>query len=158
MKFWPKKEYHFTLIDTQEKTLERLKRRTEHSKHLTSSHTDKSFRGIINHHQFKLITSEIGFGAFCVLEGTIEPNGVKITITIHKVFKGFLLLFMLFPVAAVCIQLLTATAAFHWLMIVIMLGQIAVIRFILIPLFFKRLSKRSLQSLRDVLDIQLIKK
>ena len=157
MKLWPIKERQFLLVDTKERTLERLKRRTEYSEYLTSNHTDKSFRGSIYDNDFKVITSEIGVGAFCVLEGSIENDAGKIRVTIHKVFKGFLLLFMLFPVVAFVMIVFFQKEEFHWFMPILVLLQIGVIRFGFIELLFRRLSKRSLRSLRDVLDVTFIK-
>ena len=47
MNIFPKSTYTFKIIGEETETIERLKRRTELSESLTSSITDKSFRGII---------------------------------------------------------------------------------------------------------------
>lgn len=60
MKIFPTKELNFKLIDGPSETLDRLNRRTEKSENLTSQYTDKSFRGIINGNEFKIISSAIG--------------------------------------------------------------------------------------------------
>jgi hypothetical protein len=155
MKLWPKKERCFRLVASKAHTLERLKRRTEYSEWLTSNHTDTSFRGVIEENHFKLITSEIGFGAFCVMEGTIDETTGTIKVTIHKVFKGFLSFFMLFPIAGLIMVTFFDRQEFSWIMLLVVLLQIVVIRFVIIELVFRRLSKRSLKSLRDVLDVEL---
>ena len=73
---FPHKKLKFRLFDTQQATLERLNRRTEYSANLTSSYTDKSFRGQIKGNQFQLIDSSVGRGAFCVMKGQIgEKEG-----------------------------------------------------------------------------------
>ena len=74
MKIFPTKELNFKLIDDQAKTLNRLSRRTEKSENMTSQYTGKSFRGIINGNEFKIISSTIGKGAFCVMTGKIESE------------------------------------------------------------------------------------
>ena len=43
----------------EQESLERLNRRTEKSENLTSQYTDKTFRGIINGDEFKLISSQL---------------------------------------------------------------------------------------------------
>jgi ABC-type multidrug transport system fused ATPase/permease subunit len=154
MKLWPTKERHFHFADSKAHTLERLKRRTEYSEWLTSNHTEKSFRGVIEDNHFKLITSEIGFGAFCVMEGTINETTGTIKVTIHNVFKGFLSLFMLFPIAGFIMVTFFDKQEFSWIMLLVVLLQIVIIRFAIIELVFRRLSKRSLKSLRDVLDVE----
>ena len=87
MKIFPTKELKFKLTDSQEKTLERLNRRTEKSRNLTSAYTDKAFRGIIDGNSFKIISSSIGKGALCVLTGTINTESGNLTVTVHKAFK-----------------------------------------------------------------------
>ena len=72
MNFFPTKKYTFSLIDTDDKSIERLKRRTYNSDSLISKTTDKSFIGIINVNDFKVISSERGIGAFCILDGEIK--------------------------------------------------------------------------------------
>ena len=67
MKIFPSKTKQFSLISTQQDSLERLKRRTKKSDRLTSQFTDKSFIGTIENNTFRIISSTIGKGAFCVL-------------------------------------------------------------------------------------------
>jgi len=55
MNIFPTKELEFKLIDDQAETLNRFNRRTEKSKNLTSQYTDKSFRGMIDGNEFKII-------------------------------------------------------------------------------------------------------
>lgn len=93
MKIFPTKELKFKLIDDQAETLNRLNRRTEKSENLTSQITDKSFRGIINRNEFKIISSAIGKGAFCVMTGTIESDKGNVKVEIHKVFRILLSVF-----------------------------------------------------------------
>lgn len=74
MKIFPGKKLEFKLTDNYDETLNRLEPETEKSKNLTSQYTHKSFRGTLNGNHFKLISSAIGKGAFCVMTGTIETN------------------------------------------------------------------------------------
>ncbi len=107
MKIFPTKELKFKLIDDQAETLNRLNRRTEKSENLTSSHTDKSFRGIIKGNEFKLISSAIGKGAFCVMTGVIETDKGNVKIEIYKVFRILLSIILCFPIVGILITILT---------------------------------------------------
>ena len=152
MKIFPTKEIKFRIVDNKEKTLERLKRRTEKSKKLTSQHTNKSFRGIINQNEFKIISSEIGFGVLPVMTGIIEENEGNVMVEIHKVFKVFFGIFLCFPIIAILIALLNNFEEFSPILILVGIIQVLFIRYIFIGLAFNFLSKKSLDRLRDVID------
>jgi len=158
MKIFPTKEISFRLIDSQDETLDRLKRRTEHSENLTSQYTDKSFRGIISGTGFKIISSAIGRGAFCVLTGEISNDQGKVKVEIHKVFRVLLSLFLMFPIIGLLIMIIRGTEDFSPIMILVAIGQVLIIRYAFIGLAFRFLSKSSLDRFRDVLDIEWKKK
>lgn len=152
MKIFPSKEIKFKLVDNKEKSLERLARRTEKSKNLTSQYTNKSFRGIIKQNEFKVISSEIGFGVLPVMSGVIEENEGKVKIEIHKVFKVFFGIFLCFPVIGILILMLMNFEEFSPILILTGIIQVLFIRYVFIGLTFSFLSKRSLNRLRDVID------
>ena len=154
MKIFPTKEISFRLIDSHDEPLDRLKRRTEHSENLTSQYTDKSFRGKVNGTRFKIISSAIGRGAFCVLTGEISNDQGKVKVEIHKVFRVLLSLFLMFPIIGLLIMIISGTEDFSPIMILVVIGQILIIRYAFIGLAFRFLSKSSLDRLRDVLDIE----
>ncbi|MBC3760064.1 hypothetical protein H7U19_16775 [Hyunsoonleella sp. SJ7] len=157
MKIFPTKELNFKLIDDQAETLNRLNRRTEKSENLTSQHTDKSFRGIINGNEFKLISSAIGKGAFCVMTGAIESDKGNVKVEIHKVFRILLSIILCFPIVGILIAILTGQEEPNPIFILVVIGQILIIRYAFIGLAFKFLSRQSLNRLRDVLDLEWIK-
>ncbi len=157
MKIFPTKELNFKLIDDQAETLNRLNRRTEKSENLTSQYTDKSFRGIIKGNEFKIISSSIGKGAFCVMTGEIESEKGNVKVEIHKVFRILLSVFLCFPIIGLIALTLTKAQEFSPIMILVMIGQILIIRFVFIGFAFKFLSKESLNRLRDVIDLEWIK-
>lgn len=154
MKIFPTKEISFQLIDSQDETLDRLKRRTEQFKNLTSQYTDKSFRGKINGAGFKIISSAIGRGAFCVLIGEIASYQGKVRVEIHKVFKVLLSIILVFPVIGLIIALINGTEDFSPIFIIAAILQVLFIRLVFIGLAFRFLSKSSLNRFRDVLDIE----
>jgi len=157
MKIFPTKELNFKLIDDKAETLNRLNRRTEKSENLTSQYTNKSFRGIINGNKFKIISSAIGKGTFCVMTGAIESDKGKVKVEIHKVFRILLSVFLCFPIIGMIALILTKAQEFSPILILVMIGQILIIRYAFIGLAFKFLSRESLNRLRDVLDLEWIK-
>jgi hypothetical protein len=157
MKIFPTKELKFKLINDQAETLNRLNRRTEKSENLTSQHTDKSFRGIIKGNEFKLISSAIGKGAFCVMTGAIESENGNVKVEIHKVFRILLSIILCFPIIGILIAILTGKEEPNPIFILVVIGQILMIRYAFIGLAFKFLSRESLNRLRDVLDFEWIK-
>ena len=154
MNIFPTKEKEFKLIDDQAETLNRLNRRTEKSENLTSQYTDKSFRGMINGNEFKVISSVIGKGAFCVMTGKINSDSGNVKVEIHKVFRVLLSVFLCFPVIGMIAIIWSKAQEFSPILILVMIGQILMIRYVFIGLAFKFLSKDSLNRLRDVLDFE----
>lgn len=157
MKIFPTKELKFKLVNEQAETLNRLNRRTEKSKNMTSSYTDKSFRGIIDGNEFKIISSAIGKGAFCVMTGAIESNKGNVKVEIHKVFRVLLSIILCFPIIGIIIAILTGSEEPNPIFILVAIGQILIIRYAFIGLAFRSLSKTSLNRLRDVLDFEWTK-
>ena len=157
MNIFPTKELEFKLIDDQAETLNRLNRRTEKSKNLTSQYTDKSFRGMIDGNEFKIISSVIGKGAFCVMTGKINSDNGNVKVEIHKVFRILLSIILCFPVIGIVALLLSDAKEFSPILILVVIGQVLMIRYVFIGLAFKFLSKASLNRLRDVLDFEWTK-
>ncbi|MDI9865674.1 hypothetical protein QM480_15120 [Flectobacillus sp. DC10W] len=157
MKLFPTKELNFRLFNDQAETLDRLNRRTERSDNLTSQFTDKSFRGQINGNEFKLISSTIGRGAFCVMSGQINSVDGSVKVEIHKVFQILLTIILLLPLIGFLIMAINQTDKFSPIMIFGAIGQILMIRYVFIGLVFRFLSRESLNRLQDVLDLDWIK-
>ena len=157
MNIFPTKERAFKLIGDETETLNRLIRRTDKSDNLVSQFTDKSFRGIINGNQFKIISSVIGSGAFCVISGEFNADEGYVKVEIHKVFRILLSIMLCFPIIGTIAFEIIDSAAFSMTMFMVAVGQVLVLRFIIIELAFRILSKQSLNRLRDVLDCEWIK-
>ena len=157
MKAFPSKELKFKLHDSQTETLQRLNRRTEKSERLTSAKTDKTFRGVIHGNEFKIISSAVGKGAFCVMTGVIEGDKGRVGVQIHKAFRILSGILLLLPILALLISVLKDSIDFSPFLILVTIGQILMIRFIIIELVFQQLSRDSLNRLRDVLDAEWLK-
>jgi quinol-cytochrome oxidoreductase complex cytochrome b subunit len=153
MEIFPTKELKFKLLDSKEETIERLKRRTEFSEKMTSNFTDKSFRGILNGDEFKIISSEIGKGALCVMTGKIDNDNSYVNVEMNKAFRILFSIMFVMPIIALTIETVKKPNDIL-IFILVGIGQILMIRFFFIGIFFSRMSKQSLNRLRDVLDIE----
>lgn len=158
MEIFPSQVYEFGLINGQNETLERLKRRTEESDSLTSKLTEKSFLGKVSGNRFRIISSAIGKGTFCTMTGFISYEKGEVKLEINKPFKILLTILMILPFIAFITQVFSASEEFNPVFILVFLGQVLIIRFLFIGLFFKILSKQSLKRLSDVLDTEWVKK
>ncbi|NRS90551.1 hypothetical protein HNQ02_003496 [Flavobacterium sp. 7E] len=153
MKIFPTKNLKFKLLDSKAETIERLKRRTEYSEKMTSNFTDKSFRGILNGDEFKIITSEIGKGVFCVMTGKIDTKNGYVNVEINKVFQFIFSIICVMPIVALIFETYKNPNDIL-IFILVGIGQILIIRYFFIGLFFAKISKQSLNRLKDVLDIE----
>ncbi|WP_141672832.1 hypothetical protein [Flavobacterium crassostreae] len=158
MKVLPNNSYSFKITGNETETLERLKRRTEISEKLISKKTDKSFIGIVKENTFRIISSEIGKGAFCVLTGEINNQKGEVGIEINKAFRILLSVFLCLPFVGLIMQLFLGKSEFLALFILVFIGQLLVIRYLFIEFVFQRLSRSSLNKLNDILDIEYIEK
>ena len=158
MNIFPKSDYTFKIIGEETETLERLKRRTELSESLTSKITDKSFRGIIKDNTFRIISSEIGKGAFCVLTGEIDNKDGQVEVEINKAFRILLSVILCFPFIGLIVQFFSNKEEFSIIFIFAVILQLLIIRFLFIEFAFRIFSKSSLNRLSDVLDIEWIEK
>lgn len=156
MKVFPSNKYHFKLIDDDSVTLERLTRRIEKSERLISKRTEKSFIGLINGNEFRLISSETGKGALCVLNGKIKNQEGTAVVEINTPFKVIFSIFMLLPIIGLLFQIVNKTENFSFIFIIVCILQIVLIRYFFIELFFRIFSKQSVNKLSDVLDTEWI--
>lgn len=158
MKIFPTSRYTFKLYGDEKESIERLKRRTEPSESFGSQRTEKSFLGKIDGNSFKIISSEIGRGAFCVMSGKIENNEGRVQLEINKPFRILLSILLLFPIVGIGLSVILGKEDLSILLPLVAVLQILMIRFLFIEIAYRTLSKRSLNKLRDVLDIDWIKK
>ncbi|MFC0428106.1 hypothetical protein [Chryseobacterium scophthalmum] len=152
MKIFPSSIYEFKLNDSKEKTLERLKRRTETSEKSISTFIDKSFTGNINQNKFQLFLSNIGGGSFCKLTGFLDDSEGEVLVEIKRNFKMLLCVLYFLPILGLIIELISNSKAFHLILLLVCPLQILAIRFIFIGVFFKVSSRQVLARFSDVLD------
>ncbi|MBW8521950.1 hypothetical protein K0U91_05635 [Chryseobacterium chendengshani] len=158
MNILPVQNYEFDLIDSQTETLDRLKRKTETPDNLTSKITGKSFIGQVNQNKFNLRPSNIDKSTFCTLQGVLHVTKGEVKVEINKTFKVFLYFFLCLPFLGFFVQFFSAQERFSPVFILVCIGQILVIRYFFIGIFFRISSKIAVAKLLEVLDAEKIRK
>ncbi|WP_047419577.1 hypothetical protein [Cellulophaga sp. Hel_I_12] len=159
MKLFPNKYFKAELRSDYSISMQNLKSNTDITESLTSDWTDKAFRGQINDNGFKIISSEIGRGAVCVLIGKFEGKTGEIEVRIHKAFKVMFSILMLLPIIGFGIILFTNGIEKSLEIIIPMIMGIVFVRFVFIELSFRFISNTGINKLTDILTIkELIKK
>ena len=159
MKLFPTKYFKAELRSDYSISMQNLKSNTDITESLTSDWTDKAFRGQINDNGFKIISSEIGRVAVCVLIGEFEGKTGEIEVRIHKAFKVMFSILMLLPIIGFGITLFTNGIEKSFGIIFPMIMGIVFVRFVFMELSFRFISNTGINKLTDILTIkELIKK
>lgn len=135
-------------------SMENLKLNTENTDSLTSDWTEKAFRGQVDDHGFKLISSEIGRGAVCVLIGDFNGKSGEIEIRIHKAFKILFSVLMLIPFVGFVIEILMIGIEGSLSLIIPVIMSVLILRFVLIEFIFRFISNTGIRKLNDFLEIK----
>ena len=138
MKLFPTKRYKIELIDNSEKSIELLKLRTLESDSLSTKSTNKEFIGRINGNHFKIISSEVGIGAFTVLKGNFSDDSVDIVAEINKPFKVLISLMFLLGIGGAFYNAFKIGFPRGFGMLVPLTMFIGLIRFGFFGLYFNR--------------------
>ncbi len=154
MKLFPTKNFKAELRSDYSISMENLKSNTDITDSLTSDWTKKAFRGQVNENGFKLISSEIGRGAVCVLIGKFEGNTGEIEVRIHKAFKVMFSILMLMPIIGFGIAILTNGIEKSSGIIIPAIMGIVFVRFVFIELGFRFISNTGINKLTDILTIK----
>lgn len=157
MKLFPANEYTVELNNHSSLALENLRQNTKLTDSLISELTQKAFIGQVQESSFKVISSAPGYGAFCVLIGDFQGSEGVIIIKIHKVFKVLSLILMLLPIILVGVTLSYREIEYPIGFIVPISMVIVFVRFALLGLGFRTISKKSLSRLIEIIKIREIK-
>ncbi len=96
MTIFPSDEYEVELKNESSMVMNKLKRNTKMSNSLVSEWGVKeAFIGRVDNNGFKIISSIVGFGAFCVLTGQFQNKEGIIKIQVHKTIQVLLSILML---------------------------------------------------------------
>ena len=155
MKLFPNKNFTVELSNDRQTTLNALKQNTKLTDRLVSEHTDREFIGQVNDSGFKIISSEIGRGAVCVFVGELQDSSGNLEIRIHKAFKVMFSILMLMPVAGVVIAVFTNGIQYSIGILVQMFMGILFVRFVLMELSFRFISKTGLNKLIRIIGLKI---
>ena len=158
MKLFPTKNFKAELISDYSISMDNLKSNTDITDSLTSDWTKKAFRGQVSEVGFKIISSEIGRGAVCVLIGKFDENIGEIEVRIHKAFKVMFSILMLMPIIGFGLAILSNGIEKSTGTIIPTIMGILFIRFIFLELSFRFISNTGINKLTDILGIKELKK
>jgi len=144
MKLFPTKNFTAELTENSATAMAELKRNTDITDSLVSDWTKKAFRGQVNENGFKIISSEIGRGAICVLIGKFDGKNGEIEVRIHKAFKIMFSILMLMPIIGFGIVFLTTEIEKSIGIIFPMIMGILFVRFVFMELSFRIVSRTGL--------------
>ena len=154
MKLFPTKYFKAELRSDYSISVENLKSNTDVTDFLTSDWTKKAFRGQVNENGFKIISSEIGRGAVCVLIGKFKGKTGEIEVRIHTAFKVMFSILMLMPIIGVVLTLLTKEIEKPFGLIVPIIMGFVFIRFVFVELSFRFISNAGINKLAEILSIK----
>ena len=137
---------------------EQLRNETDLTEQLVSAWTDKEFRGMVNEHGFKLISSEAGRGAFCVFVGDFQGSVGTIEIRIHKVFRILFGIILTMPCVGFAFILLHQGVESVLETAPALLIGLLVFRFVFIGPAFVFISSTGLKKLTRTLNIKALKR
>jgi hypothetical protein len=158
MKLFPTKNFTAELKIDYSISMENLKLNTDITNTLTSARTKSEFRGQVNEKGFKIISSEIGRGAICVLNGKFTERKGEIEIRIHNAFKVMFSILLLYPFIGFGIitfqEGIKKAIEFLPMFLIVLLF----IRFVFIELSFRFISNTGINKLAKALNIIELKK
>jgi len=158
MKLFPSKKFTAKLRSDYSVAVQNLKANTDITDSLVSERTKKEFRGQVNENGFKLISSEIGRGAVCVLSGEFTDQNGIIEVRIHNAFKIMFSILLSYPLIG--FGLIAYNDGFEKALefLPTLFIGLLVIRFVFIELSFRFISKIGINKLTLILNIIDLKK
>lgn len=156
-KIFPIKKYEFKIDKESKNAIIDLKKETEISGSLVTVITKKKFIGRVDDSSFKLITSIIGKGAFCVFNGEIKGKMGTLNVQIHKAFRILISIWLLLSAFGI----LSSIAKIGFIdsigLIVMMIVVLLILRFVVMDLFFNSVAKNGIEKLKNTIGIIEIK-
>ncbi|MRX41380.1 hypothetical protein GJU43_19005 [Flavobacterium sp. LC2016-23] len=157
MNIFPIQYYEIELLNDSSKALSELEKNTMITDSLTSEWTKKAFIGQVSENGFKIISSESGRGAFCVLSGKLESKKGSVEIRINKAFRVMLSIVFLFPIVGFIVSFFIHETEVSISLIIPTLMSVVVFRFILTEIAFRIISRNGLKKLTEIIGITKLK-
>jgi hypothetical protein len=156
MKLFPNKNITVELRYDRATTLNELKRHTKLTDTLVSSYTHKEFIGQVDDCGFKIISSEIGWGAVCIFQGQLQDSFGAIEMRLHNAFKILFSTLMLMPVIGFGQVILTNGIENSIVIIFPTIMAFLFVRFVFMELSFRFISKYGLNKLVRIIGIRQV--
>ena len=156
MNLFPSRVYTIELHDGSTLALNHLKQNTKLTDLLVLEATDKAFIGKVHENSFKVISSA-KYGAFCVLSGDFQGKVGSIKIRLHLTYKILSIILMLFPILSIVLALSRREVENHIELIFPALLGFIFVRFVIVELNFRLISKKVLNRLTVIIKISAIK-
>ena len=140
-KVFPIKKYEFKIRKESNNVLIDLKKETEITDSLVTVFTKKKFIGQVSDSNFKLITSVIGKGAFCVFNGEIKGNKGRLNVQIHKAFRILISIWLLLPAFGILSSIAKIGLVNSIGLIAIIIIALLILRFVIIEMLFNSVQR-----------------
>ncbi|MFB9863472.1 hypothetical protein [Rufibacter immobilis] len=156
MNLFPERVYKIELPEGSTIALNQLQQNTKLTDLLVLESTDKAFIGQVKENSFKVISSA-KYGAFCVLSGDFQGKEGSIKIRLHLTYKILSSVLMLLPILSIVLTLSRREVEKPTELIFPVLLGILFVRFIIVELNFRLISKKVLNRLTGIIKLSAIK-
>lgn len=138
MQLFPTKYFKIELNESSDKSIEKLKLMTLESDSLSTQSTNKEFIGRIKGTHFEIISSEVGIGAFTVLQGDFSDDSVAVIAKVNTPFKVLISILFTFGIGGFVYNATKLGFPAGLGMLVPLVMFLGLLRFVFLGLLFKR--------------------
>jgi hypothetical protein len=156
MKLFPGKTVTVKLTYDRATTINELRRNTKLTNLLGSYYTNKAFIGQVSDSGFKLVSSEIGRGVFCVFVGDLQDSFGELEIRLHNGFRIMTSILMLFPFIGLGIAIIEEGIENSISLVPVTVFAFLATRFLILEMPFRRISKTGLNKLKEVAGLEIV--
>lgn len=158
IRVFPTKTFTARIVSNDPSAWTRLRENTELRDSLISVRTNKTFVGQVRTGYFKLISSRIGRGAFCTLEGRFTaPDGSgTIHFEVHKAFRILMIAWLLVIVGLMIWAWSMKGTSLNWIPLIQtaeFIVLLALIRFVAIEWLFRSVAKSGMEAITPLLGL-----
>lgn len=156
MNLFPTRVYTIELIEDSSIALNQIRQNTKLVDSFVSEITDKAFIGQVQENTFKVISSAKGYGAFCIITGEFQGKEGLIKLKVHHVFKILSSILMLLPILGIILTLFQREVENPIGLLFPAILGIVFVRFVILELNFRIISKKALDRLTETIRISEI--
>ena len=158
IRVFPSKTFTARLVSNDPSAWTRLRENTELRDSLISVRTNKTFVGQVSTGYFKLISSRIGRGAFCMLEGRFAaPDGTgTIHIEVHKAFRILMIAWLVVMVGLMIWAAFMQGSSLNRVPLIQaaeFVVLLVIVRFVAIEWLFRSVAKNGMEAITPLLGL-----